>query len=389
MIKVYYSEGKNKDIDSLHLKLRDKNNHVFIQNYLRLTPRTFDEISSIEIETISGCNNSCSFCPININNDKRMKIKMEENLFKKFIDELSLHDYSGYISYFSNNEPLMDNRLLSFISYGRNSLPNAYHSLFTNGILLDEETFVKLTDLLDGLSIDNYNNDLVLQPHIKKLVEKYKDINCEVNVFVCKKDNVLDSRAGNAPNRHIVEIYTGTCILPFTQLIVKPNGDLTLCCQDAFGEMSLGNLYKNSFDNILNGEKRKKILDELQKNGRKNLHPCNRCDLFGTTNYHMKPWYYERMKTAHINAVRDQFDKSGKRNIYMVGKRDEISNQIIRILKDAGIPVEYGEKDGFLLFPTYDYEYLRRMDPDASQHGRRYLIMDILYYMIRKKEKNV
>ena len=91
---------------------------------------------------------------------------MDRKLFEKIIGELEEMNYSGRISYFSNCEPLLDDRIFEFIEYGKKHLPNAYHSLFTNGLLLNMEGYKKLIAHLDYLRINNYDN-LELYPSVK------------------------------------------------------------------------------------------------------------------------------------------------------------------------------------------------------------------------------
>lgn len=90
----------------------------------------------IEIETINRCNGGCSFCPVNVQNDIRTEKLMDENLFYKIINELKEIRYAGRIALFSNNEPLLDKRIVVFSRYVRENLPNAQIHLFTNGTLL-------------------------------------------------------------------------------------------------------------------------------------------------------------------------------------------------------------------------------------------------------------
>ncbi|MDR0304175.1 MAG: hypothetical protein LBH98_05325 [Chitinispirillales bacterium] len=135
----------------------------------------------IEIETINKCNGTCSFCAINKNIDKRSLVKMSENDFFKIINNLAELNFCGLVNYFSNNEPLLDNRIFDFIKYGVSKLPNAYHIVYTNGILLTEEKFQMLIDTgLTYLRIDNYNDKLKMNSNILKgsILVKDKKIPC-------------------------------------------------------------------------------------------------------------------------------------------------------------------------------------------------------------------
>lgn len=129
------------------------------------TPRLF---SHIELETINRCNGNCSFCPVNRKDDPRKKAVMTRELFEKIVGQLAEMNYRGRFSTFSNNEPLLDERLIDFNRYAREKLPYARMHLFTNGTLLTIEKFIALTEVLDELIIDNYQQELKL---IKPCVE--------------------------------------------------------------------------------------------------------------------------------------------------------------------------------------------------------------------------
>lgn len=105
--KNYFLERiKDENEKTILFKMLDENTNVC-------------QLSSIEIETINRCNNDCSFCPVNRNDDIRTPKIMKEELFYKIIDDLCNIKYTGVISLFSNNEPLLDTRLLKFLKYAK------------------------------------------------------------------------------------------------------------------------------------------------------------------------------------------------------------------------------------------------------------------------------
>lgn len=390
MISIVRCNENDKDIDSTHLKRRDLNNNYFIKEYLKLTRFSFEEISSVEIETRSGCNNNCSFCPIGTSNNQKKSEYMSEDIFNKIMHSLKKNKYSGYVSYFSNNEPLMDKRLLSFIKQGKEFLPNATHSLFTNGLLLTDELFKELTNNLDRLCIDNYSDEMTLLPHISDILLSCPNTNCDVTVFICKKTNILDNRAGFAMNRTDNNIFYSSCILPFTQLIFKPNGDITLCCQDSFGTSAYGNLFEESFENIFYGNRRHELLSTMIQHGRSYIHPCKHCDLFGTSNYHMKEWFPDRMKTA-CRKIFSYLIQSMKFDYFVIIDPCEDQNTLARMMKwfqMNNFPTKLGnlgnydnKTNEFFLFTTYNDIILDQIDIDCKLLGVNYLIIDILYYL--------
>jgi radical SAM protein with 4Fe4S-binding SPASM domain len=208
---------------------------------------------------------------------------MNEALFKKIIDELSDLNYSGEISLFSNNEPLMDDRVVKFHKYAREKLPNARLHMFTNGTLFTLPLFIELVQYLDELIIDNYQQELkLIKPVqiIKDYVEKNPELRNKVTIALRKRDEILTSRGGDAPNRQEKLSFKGeTCALPFEQMIIRPDGKVSLCCNDPIGKVTLGDVSKQSLVDVWYGEDYSKVRDMIVK-GRENIEHCRYCDTF-------------------------------------------------------------------------------------------------------------
>lgn len=237
----------------------------------------------VEIETINRCNGICSFCPVNAKIESRPYALMEEKLFKKIVDDLAELNYDGRLSLFSNNEPLLDKRIIEFHKYAREKLPDARMHLYSNGSLLTKDIFLELVNYLDELIIDNYNQELNLNPSSEMIVEYAKthpEIAEKVTIVLRKPQEILTTRGGDAPNRTEVAIEKHiSCIHPFQQLIIRPDGKISLCCNDPLGKMTMGDASKESLVDIWYGEKyrtmRKQIID-----GREHVEHCKNCDVF-------------------------------------------------------------------------------------------------------------
>lgn len=250
--------------------------------------RAHDNVSlfnHIEIETINRCNGICSFCPVNRNKDPREKAVMSEELFKDIVRQLEDLQYSGRFTTFSNNEPLLDDRIVEFNKYAREHLPKARIHLYTNGTLFNLDLFKELVPCLDELIVDNYNQELKLIKPVEEIVEYCKvhpelELNKKVTVVLRKPMEILTSRGGNAPNRkELVEYPDDRCLLPYKQMIVRPTGQVSLCCNDALGEWTLGDLTKESVTDVWYGTKFTKVREALYK-GRKFCGNCKYCDTF-------------------------------------------------------------------------------------------------------------
>lgn len=237
----------------------------------------------IEIETINRCNGNCSFCPVNKNSDPREYAVMKEELFYNIVDQLAEMQYAGRFTTFSNNEPFLDDRIIEFNRYARKKLPKARIHLYTNGTLLTMDKFIAIVELLDELIIDNYQKDLkLIKPcrDIRDYVEMHPELKKKVTIVLRDPNEILTSRGGNAPNRKDIPDYSNDrCVLPFKQMIIRPTGKVSLCCNDALGKYTLGDVNKESLLEIWNGPRFAMVRKCLYE-GRKNWGDCRFCDNF-------------------------------------------------------------------------------------------------------------
>ena len=221
---------------------------------------------------------------MNATQPQRPYAKMSEELFRKIIDDLADMNYSQGISLYSNNEPFLDERIIDFHKYAREKLPNAVFSMFTNGTLLTLDKFLEIMQYLDKLIIDNYSDELrITTPGLQEIydyLQTHPELNARVKFWFRKQNEILTSRGGQAPNKKITKnpAVNILCLQPFRQLVIRPTGELSLCCNDALGKYTLGDLRTQSISEAWNSEKAKAVRTEMLKNARKNLLLCADCD---------------------------------------------------------------------------------------------------------------
>ena len=170
----------------------------------------------VRIETINTCNQTCSFCPMSVYSEesKTRKVeKMDEALFKKIIDELASLNYNNILKLYTQNEPLLDSRLPSFVRYIKEKLPDlAWIQIDTNGKLLTEKLGIELiTAGITYLHVNDYtktgggglnNKKEPIKSVYDKLRKRFPDI--QMIYWARQVEEVLDSRAGHAPNNPLV-----------------------------------------------------------------------------------------------------------------------------------------------------------------------------------------
>lgn len=245
-----------------------------------MSAKPFPIFKYVEIETINRCNFTCTFCPVNKNDDPRPFKLMDGRLFRSIIGQLKELNYSGCINLSSNNEPLMDNRICELAGIAKEAVPGAYLHMITNGTLLTIDKLNALMKHLDMLAIDNYDDDLKLIAPVRDVYEYcrrnnvYKD---KVKIYLRMKTDILSNRAGQAKNRSKIKPLRSSCGYPFEQLVIRPDGKVSLCCNDALGERTMGDLAVEKIVDVWNGatflETRKRLLE-----GKKNVKPCCACD---------------------------------------------------------------------------------------------------------------
>ncbi|MEK6531514.1 MAG: radical SAM/SPASM domain-containing protein [Deltaproteobacteria bacterium] len=247
---------------------------------------------AIEIETINRCNNNCSFCPVNANEDPRSYELMDLSLVERIATELGAANYRGLLALFSNNEPLLDARIADICAIFRNRLKAAHIYMYTNGIMLTPPLYLSLFNAgLDELIIDNYSEkgELILPVktlinEINRLGEAVEPYKARTRVFIRRKKEVLTNRGGSAPNKkgkednEFLGLRNASCVLPFIQMVVRPTGEVSLCCQDALGRVTIGDVSREGIHAVWNNATMKDIRTRLKMFGRSSVELCRGCD---------------------------------------------------------------------------------------------------------------
>ena len=129
----------------------------------------------------------------------------------------------------------------------------------------------------------HYNQKLELNDTsraIAEYCEEHPELKKRTTIVLRKSEEILTSRGGDAPNRNDKLIFTTErCVLPFRQLIIRPDGKVSLCCNDPYGKMTMGDLSKQSIMEIWNGETYRKIREQIL-GGRGRIEHCRTCDTF-------------------------------------------------------------------------------------------------------------
>ena len=237
----------------------------------------------VNIETINRCNSTCAFCTANVHAEKRPLMKIEDDLYYSIIDQLADWGYKGHLTLYGNNEPLLDTRIVEFHKYAREKLPDAFIFMSTNGLILTLDTVKEVKKYVNQLIINNYCMDMKLHDNIKEIYdyvkahpEEFDDV--EILIQMRYLQEVLTNRAGSAPNKQATEkVITETCLMPYTDMWIMPNGKMGICCCDNFEVTDLADIREVGVKAGWNSEKYRKLREDL-RHGRQNYAFCKHCD---------------------------------------------------------------------------------------------------------------
>lgn len=89
----------------------------------------------------------------------------------------------------------------------------------------------------------------------------------------------MATRAGKAPNKPKKNNrINNPCIYPYTDLVIFPDGEVGMCCNDCFEETHFGNVRDNSLVEVWNNEKFTDLRNKM-RNGRDSYLFCKECDV--------------------------------------------------------------------------------------------------------------
>lgn len=247
----------------------------------------------IYVEITNRCNLNCSFC----GNNNRKKESMNIDQFKIVLDKIK--NYTDYIYLHIKGEPLIHENLEEIIALCNKKGLNV--NITTNGTLIknniellknvrqvnvslhsenNDENY--LDDVINSCreiskeayisyrlwTLNDYDLDEKSMKIIEKLIEKYKlspeivnkikkekSIKIDINTYV-DKNNLF-----TWPDENDVKNDRGYCYGLNTHIGILVDGTIIPCCLDGEGVISLGNIFTDDLENVLNS---KRVLDMIE-----------------------------------------------------------------------------------------------------------------------------
>lgn len=240
-------------------------------------------INYIEIETCNVCNRACSWCLYStVEEYKNRKLEyLDTNYIIKVMEELKEHDFSGIVSLFSINEPLLDERIRdgTLMRLCRNILTDKIKiNIVTNGdFLTDEVLYTMIESGLDIINISCYDDEIFGKANM--LYKIYSD-KIKFTIYDFRKTNYFNNRAGKVPfgekNNHTYSF----CLYPAFNAYIGWDGEIRLCCNEATRQIRFGNIKNQNLYDILNSKKMREC-KRIIVNDRNKFPICSKCNCTG------------------------------------------------------------------------------------------------------------
>ena len=292
--------------------------------------------SRVEIETTSFCNARCNHCEHSTLG--RPRAHMEMGLYKKIIDECDQYKkYCKEVFLFWMGEPFLDPNFFEKVKYAKQK--NSFKvTSYSNGSLLTSGNCQKLIEsgldsivfgtdgatknsyesIRTGLSYDRMVDGIKRLADLKrKLGTKTPHIHVqmvltplnyqEVGLFnktwagivdeisirklVVWSGDTIDDELMDYSRTLIGERYSQSipCLFPWSLMVIAQDGKVALCCTDSRVKYELGDLSKESVQQIWRGQKMTQ-LRETHLAGQMNEIPiCNTCNHRQILEY---PWWW-------------------------------------------------------------------------------------------------
>lgn len=281
----------------------------------------------VTVELTNQCNLKCTMCPRVYMKGSRGFMSM--SLFKKIIDEISMHNNIALVPFF-RGESLLHPEFIEMMKYVKTKRVSPVQ-FTTNATMMTEDIAQILIDIeLDfiSFSVDSIDHDTFgnirkgadLQ-YVLKNIERFSEIKRgksqdkpEIQVSVVKTENTNDSidefvefwqsrvdrvrvyeehskggNYGSLSESHNVAVSEKRqpCLKPFGDFIIYWDGSVALCNHDWDRKDAIGNVNHNSIKEIWQNDKYKRIRDAHIKNNDNLEELCKRCD-------HWKSYYLEQ-----------------------------------------------------------------------------------------------
>ena len=252
------------------------------------------------VESQANCNRSCWFCPRTHDRSGvyldaqgvAVQGRMPTETILDILDQAVTMGFRNLVSFYLYSEPLLDNRCLLLAREARSRGLKPY--LHTNGDVLRKNARLcrEIADLYTFVVVGLYDYRNDDEPAVEKrfwlerlggMDVRFSAIGAEGRrsgdslvipralVPIDRRMSIPDLAYGDAP-----------CHRPLLRMIVRYDGEMCACCEDVHGAFGLGNVYRQSLEDLWYSERHMRIVEDLTSGRRGKYGLCANCPLSPT-----------------------------------------------------------------------------------------------------------
>ena len=251
----------------------------------------------LQIESQSNCNRSCWFCPRTYDRSGKYLDRDGAPVFNEMatgkildlLDQARAMGFQGRVAFYHYSEPLLDKRniMLAREAIRRGMKPY----LHTNGdVLRHDDTLCAEVKQVYGLivvGLYDYKTNEELEDAKRYWHSRLAGANLEFSPIGLSQARATYSigipRALVPPDSRMstpdVVFAQAPCHRPLIRMLVQHDGEMCHCCEDNYGAFKLGNVHKQSLEELWFSERHARIITELIAGQRQNYALCQTCPL--------------------------------------------------------------------------------------------------------------
>jgi organic radical activating enzyme len=241
---------------------------------------------SLELDIQSLCNRDCHFCPryedrSGVRKDSvGNKVNQEMPTFNvlSIIDQAYRLNYKGLVSFHGLSEPFLDERFFKFAEYVRKK--GMVLSIYTNGDKLrqNERLRRQVDGLVNILAVGLYDYKTLNEK--RKLMQIWQGWFKKTRVLFSLPKEYCAIRAGTEPYKKVhkkPETLEEPCLDTY-RLLIRYDGEVSLCCEDDLCEVGIGNAFSQSLLSLWWSDKHMEVVNNLKLPGNRHKYkPCSIC----------------------------------------------------------------------------------------------------------------
>jgi 2-deoxy-scyllo-inosamine dehydrogenase (SAM-dependent)/8-amino-3,8-dideoxy-alpha-D-manno-octulosonate transaminase len=251
----------------------------------------------MQIESQSNCNRSCWFCPRTYDGSGKyldgsggaVIDQMPTEKILDLLDQAQALSFKGRVGFHHYSEPLLDKRNILLAQEARKRGMKPY--LHTNGdVLKHDDALCQEVKSVYGLivvGLYDYKTNEELENTKQYWQEKLAGANLQFSPIGLSRPSTAygigipralvpsDPRMA-APD---LTFANAPCHRPLIRMIIQYDGEMCNCCEDTYGAFKLGNVYRDSMEELWFSERHKEIIQNLIKGAREQYALCRSCPL--------------------------------------------------------------------------------------------------------------